>query len=263
MKVHLDQLIGLLFFTLLCQPVCWSQISPPGLGKVNAAEWMAVGLKQKIGTKWHLNAATYFGMGRSSLPDNYNPFKRPVLFVLNQEFSHSFKNKWTYSVAVSARIQERYNSTFPYELANPAVKKERRFYSRFTYAKALNKLKYAFTFRPEMRFFNYALVNVNLESAQLRFRFNAKAYYYLNTLKTHKLISSAEMLFASSKRINEDWGQLGYKECRFCLYYSIYIPKQKMEINFGYMNEIIDLSNVTDVNYLAFDVTIIDPFHLN
>ena len=66
----------------------FAQISSPGLGKAKAASWFAVGFSKNLDTikdgGW--KSMTYLGLGRKSNPDNKNPFYKPAILVVNQEF---------------------------------------------------------------------------------------------------------------------------------------------------------------------------------
>lgn len=235
-----------------------AQFSPPGLGKTNTASWFAIGIKQKLNEKGSLSSATHFGLGRISDPDNYNLFQKQSIYVINEEITNHFKEHWAYSMALSYRWQNKYKSTDPYELDDPDGRQEIRAYGRLSYLETFKKMGFAIDFRPEYRlFYNPDFSSAN-ENTQFRSRLRGKMTFNLNSLKTDKLVTTAEFLFSTTK--TDSWSAFEYKETRLCLYYSHTVPKLKTTFNIGYMNNILGKSSVTDVHYLAFDVAIKNPF---
>lgn len=236
-----------------------AQFSPPALGKTNIASWFAIGVKQDINKQGNISSTTHFGFGRISNPDDYSLFKKPSIYVINQEVTHRFKKHWKYSVALSYRWQNKYKAIQPYELDTPKARQEIRVYSRVSYLNSLKKATYSLDYRPEVRFF----YNPNFSSAeqqtQFRSRFRGKVSFNLNSSNTHKIIASTELLFSST--LTNSWNNIEYKETRFCLYYSYLLHEQRITFNIGYMNNLLDKSPITDVNYLAFDILVNNPFN--
>lgn len=243
---------------ILLNSKCLAQISPPGLGKANTASWFAIGLKQNLNKKDNITSTTYFGLGRISNPDNYNLFYKQALYVINEEIAHKFKKNWKYSLALSYRWQNKYQTTPPYGLDVPKAQQELRFYSRFSYLNSFRKLEYSFSYRPEIRFFFNPDFTTATKNTQFRSRLRGKVAFNLNSLHTHKIITTTELLFSTTHK--NRWSKFEYQEVRFCLYYSVSFPKQKIELNIGYMNDLTGKSFLTDVNYLAFDIIIKNPF---
>lgn len=244
---------------------CFSQISPPGLGKAHTADWFAFGVRQELdtieGKGWQ--SMTYIGVGRKSNPNNYDPFYKPAILVLNQEFYHQFHNDWQYSLALSYRRQDEYLDNMPYEHDNPKLKQEFRLYGRFSYLFSTSRIKLVPTFRQEFRkFYTPDFQNIS-EDYQFRSRFRLQLTVNLDSKKTHRLIASSEQLFSISKGNTPDnWTDFNYRESRFSLYYS-YSPKALPFIfSVGYMNNLIGQKNPYDVHYLAFDIVIENPFKL-
>jgi len=237
---------------------CLAQFTPPGLGETNTASWFAIGVKQNLNQAKTIKSATHFGIGRVSDPDDYNLVKKHSIYVVNEEVAHQFKENWKYSLAVSYRWQNKYQSTQPYSVDTPKARQELRFYSRFSYLDSYKNVDYSFSYRPELRYFYNPNFSPATKNTQFRSRFRGKASFNLNTLKTQKIITTAEFLFSTTK--TNKWSSFDYQETRFCLYYSVLFPQQKITCNLGYMNDLIGKSSITDVHYLAFDVVLNNPF---
>lgn len=237
---------------------CLAQFSPPGLGETNIASWLAIGIQQNLNKKETIKSATHFGTGRISNPDNYNPIYKQSIYVLNEEITNRFKENWSYSFAVSYRWQNRYKSYSPYELDLPKTRQELRFYGRFAYMDTIKKMNYSVSYRPELRFFYNPDLSSPTSSSQLRSRLRGKIDFNINSSKTHKIVTTAEFFFSTTK--SNSWSKFEYQETRLCLYYSISFPKQKIELNLGYMNNILGKTSIQSANYLAFDVLIKNPF---
>ncbi|MEJ4088142.1 DUF2490 domain-containing protein [Galbibacter orientalis] len=228
------------------------------MGKVNTASWFATGIKQSLNKKETITSATYFGSGRISNPDNYNFFNKQSIYVLNEEISHRFKKNWKYALAISYRWQNKFKTTHPYELDTPKARQELRLYGRFYYLNSYKILDYSFSYRPEIRFFYNPDFKSATKNTQFRSRIRAKGSFNLNALKTRRIIISSEFLFSTTKTIN--WSKFEYQESRFCLYYSLIFPSEKIRLNFGYMNQLVGKKTITDAHYLAFDIILKNPF---
>ena len=244
---------------------CFSQISPPGLGKANMADWFAFGIRQELSTThgrgWQ--SMSYIGIGRKSNPDNYDLFYKSAILVVNQEFYHQFHSVWQTSFALSYRRQDEYLDNKPYKHDNPKLKQEFRLYGRFSYIFSTSRIKLVPTFRQEFRkFYSPDFENIN-ENFQFRSRFRLQLTANLDNKKRHRLIASSEQLFSISKENTPDtWTDFNYRESRFSLYYS-YSPKTLPFIfSVGYMNNLVGQKNPYDVHYLAFDIVIENPFKL-
>ncbi|WP_458627074.1 DUF2490 domain-containing protein [Winogradskyella sp. PC D3.3] len=148
---------------------------------------------------------------------------------------------------MSYRWQHKYKDIPPYALDLPTARQEFRMYSRFSYLNVFNQIDYSFTYRPEIRFFYNPDFSSALKNTQFRSRWRGKAAFNLNSLTTHQVITTAELLCSTTK--TNSWSTFEYQETRFCLYYSVAFPKQNITINIGYMNNLIGQSSVTDVQY--------------
>lgn len=261
---RLKRLYILTIFLLLSQIVL-GQISPPGLGKANTANWFALGVRQELDTVpdkgWQ--SMTYVGFGQKSNPDNYNPFYKPAIFVINQEFYHQFHKTWQYSFALSYRRQDEYFDTPPYEHETPRIKQEFRTYGRVSYIFKASRIKLIPTFRQEFRKFYSPDFKSIAEDFQFRSRFRLQLTVNLDKNKTHKLIVGSEQLFSISKQTTPNiWTDFNYRESRFSSYYSLSPKTLPLIFNIGYMNNLVGNKTIADVHYLAFDIIIENPFKL-
>jgi len=239
-----------------------AQISPPGLGEANAASWFAFGVRQSLDSANKIQSVSYVGIGRTSNPVTSNPFQRQAIFVLNQEFYHKFHKHWHYSLALSYRNQNEYMETTPYESASPPTKQEFRIYGRYMYEFKVRNFKFVATYRQEFRSFFDPDFKQEDERYQLRSRFRIQATMTLDQNKAHRIIASAEALFSSTETTTPEnhWTTFGYKEARFCLYYSFDPKNSSLTYSLGYMNNLIGQSDVISVSYLAADVIWENPF---
>jgi len=238
---------------------CPAQISPPGLGETNSASWLAIGLEQDLGKENSITSTTYFGLGRMSTPENHNLFNKQAIYVLNEELAFRFKKKWKYAFAFSYRWQNNYQSTPPYARDNPNGRQEIRLSSRLTYLNHKHTyIDYSFSFRPELRFFYNPDFMPAPKDMQIRSRFRGKLAFNLNSLETHRLITTAELFFSTTR--NTHWSRIDYQEARLCFYYAVTLPKQKLELHLGYMNNLRGKSIINGVNHLVINIILKNPF---
>ncbi|MDB5257998.1 MAG: hypothetical protein JWM14_2693 [Chitinophagaceae bacterium] len=254
----MHKILGLVLCILLFSTVS-AQISPPGLGDANTASWLAIGLRQRLDSANHKQYVAYAGMGRISNPDDYNPIEKTSIFVLNQEFYNQFHKHWQYSVALSYRRQNEYESTTPYEKEKVPLKQEFRIYSRYSFIWKTSRLKWVTTYRQEFRKFYTNDFKDWEETYQLRSRTRTQLTVTLDKYKVHNIVASAEALFSLSKEESQ-WGSFAYRESRFCLYYSYAPVTSPLVFSLGYMNNLIGSSSLIDAHYIALDIIWTDPF---
>ncbi|MDB5274003.1 MAG: hypothetical protein JWO58_2370 [Chitinophagaceae bacterium] len=251
----------ILFVGVLSYHSVFAQISPPGLGNANTASWFAIGIRQRLDSANHKQMVTYIGTGRISDPDNYDPFKKAAILVLNKEFYNLFHKNWQYSVALSYRRQNEYAEDAPYEKQSTGYKQEFRLYGRYSYILRNKKLKWVNTFRQEFRKFDTDKFKDWDETYQLRSRFRTQLTWNIDKRKIHSLVTSAEVLFSISKELNNGWSDFDYRESRFCLYYSFAPSQSPLVFNVGYMNNLLGkYGALTDAHYMALDIIWNDPF---
>lgn len=236
-----------------------AQLSPPGLGDTHEAFWSAIGVQQKINEK--TTSMTYFGEGRISGAGSNDMMKEQSILVLNEEVYRAVNKNWKYSYALSYRRQDQYGNYSPYELEHPAIQQEFRVYGRLSNTISVNRLKWKNTIRQEVRKFYTPDFDNPEDVMQLRTRLKAQVSLQLGSTNENRLTGSAEALFSISDETNAGWGSFGYKESRFCFYYS-YAPKSlPVTFDVGYMNDLMGYGHdVADANYLAFDIILENPF---
>jgi hypothetical protein len=238
--------------SLVCSAPAAAQISPPGLGEAETAEWFALGLRQDLDAR--RASMTYVGVG--AVAEHQAQPNEPAILVLNEEISDQLAEHWSYSYALSYRRQNEY---FLHDSA-VAKQQELRMYGRLNGVLRAGRLKLTTTFRPELRTFYTVHFARAEEPLQLRLRVREQATVALDAHAVHRLIGSAEVLSSVAKGPS-GWSELGYRESRFCVYYSLDREQWPVVINVGYMNDLIGSAGaVTDVHYLALDLTWENPF---
>lgn len=241
-----------------------AQISPPGLGAGHMAGWFALGLRQDLDTMDKKESVSYIGYGFKSNPDNYNPYFKSAIMVINQEFYHRFRPHWQYSFAISYRRQDEYMRSFPYEHTMPDHKQELRLYGRYSYMIKKSNFRLTATIRQEYRKFFAPHFTSWKESTQLRSRLRLQGSLNLNKSKTQKITGSAESLFSISRESEpeNEWSDFTYGESRFCFYYSLNPKNTPVTFSIGYMNNKVIRPSAYTVHYLAFDIIWDNPFEL-
>lgn len=204
---------------------------------------------------------TYLGMGRISQPDDYDPYRKPSIFVINQEFYHQLPKNWHYSLAISYRRQHEYQDEFPFTHQEPEIRHEFRTYGRVFYSLKTSRIKFTSAFRLEFRKFFSPAIAQSSENFQLRSRFKLQLAIHLDKQKQHCLTAGSEQLFAISKKEDPtQWTAFEYKESRFSLYYSFAPQKLPLTFSTGYMYNITGKNDPYDVHYFAFDIVVENPF---
>lgn len=205
---------------------------------------------------------TYLGLGSISQPDDFDPYRKPATFVVNQEFYHQLHKNWQYSLALSYRRQHEYQDESPYAHDTPDIRHEFRTYGRISYSLKSSRIKFTSTFRQEFRKYFSSAPDQSYENFQLRSRFKLQLAIHLDNRKQHRLTAGSEQLFAVSKKENPaQWTAFEYKESRFSLYYS-YSPLQlPLTFSAGYMYNLVGKQYPYDVHYFAFDITVENPFN--
>lgn len=243
---------------------CFAQLTAPGLGDAKTGSWFAVGIDQKLGKKNKINSVSYIGWGRKSNPTNNNPYLKPAIFIVNQEFYYSITKNWKSSFALSYRKSHEYANHTPFDYKDDKFKQEFRVYSRLAYSFKINQLKVETTARQEFRKFYGSDFAELQKTSQLRSRLRLKLKLNLDKQNRHTLSTSAESFFTTDKHVTESskWTKFGYNESRFTLYYSYSSPKLPITTSIGYMNNLLgsNLHHAHSVHYLAFDITFKNPF---
>lgn len=254
----------LMGLSLITSP-SFSQVVPPGMGEANAASWLAFGVQQDLdtlsNTGW--SSTTYLGLGRVSDPDNNNPFHKPGIFILNQEFKNKFTENWSYSVALSYQRHREYAEISPYEALDPSIKQEFRLYGRLSYSFHLPFMTITPTYRQEFQKYFTPDFENPAKVFRIRARFRLKFAFPLTADKTQRLLLFSEQLFSSSKmNKSKKWTDFKYDDSRFAIYYSIAPPENSFIFNIGYMNNLIGTKPATSTHFLAIDVIWKNPLNL-
>ena len=238
----------------------FGQISPPGLGDGNYANWYAIGVRQNLDADKKVESMTYFGMGLKS--NDHEKFDlKPAIIVVNQEIYHKLNEHLKVSYALSYRNQKDYNITDHVEVISR--QQEMRIYARASYSTKINKLKLTHTFRQEARKFMDQKWQNTDEPFQLRSRLKTQIAIPLDSDNHHTLTAGAEMLFSTSKNnFTKKWSKLNYKESRFTLFYTFRPKDLPIAISAGYMNNLIEKNSTHSVHYASLDVVLEDPFRL-
>lgn len=252
-----------LFYFLFISSYSMSQIGSPALGKNNTGSWLAFGINQKLDTLNKWSSMSYIGLGRKSNLNSYNPVRDPGIFIINEEVNHRFHKHWEYSLALSYRRQNLYESISPYEKSNPSSKQEFRFYGKVSYLVKTNFVEITPTFRQEVRKFYTPDFKNYSETLQLRTRFRLKFTFLLTDNKIHRLLLYSEQLFSTSLRTNpKEWTKFKYKDSRFSLYYSFSPKSIPFQFDLGYMHNLVGTQSNFSAHYFAFDIIWKNPFKL-
>lgn len=234
----------------------FSQVIPPGMGKTNLINWVAGSIKTDIDTVKNWNSNSYIGIGTSSHPDNYNPFQKMKMLVVNQAFQHKFGRNWSVSVEAMYARENRYDSNAPFEVSSDPIKHEFRLYGRLSYTWKIGKrVELTPTYRQEFqKYFAHDFKNAN-ETFRHRSRFRIKLGINVSTDRRHKIILFSEQLFSSSFLLStQKWTSFQYKDSRFALYYSVKPKHTPITLNIGYMNNLIGTKKPWFTHFVALDV---------
>lgn len=245
----------LLFFLALVSGRLSAQITPPGLGNTHLASWEAIALKYDFDTRNKSGITTYFGIGRISRPDDFNPVEQASISVWSAAFSQDIFRKYTYTLGLSYRRQHMYDSDYPYAESYPSIRQEFRFSAGIARAIKWKKSRFSTGFQQEFRKFYTPSFDSWEETLELRTRLRLKYSYLFRENKRHKLTVSAELLFSASKQQFpvERWEEFMYRDSRFCLFYSYTPGKGVCTLEAGYMNNLIGSTHPSDVHYIAFN----------
>ncbi len=238
-----------------------AQITPPGLGNAQTAAWSALGVRQSLDDVRRREYLGYVGFGTVSGRYDYNPYANPNIFVFNHEFYDQFRKNWLYSLGLSYRRQNLYES-------DGAAWEEKRFhelrvYGRYSLVLANERVKLLNTFRPEIRGFVQPDFGRADQFLQFRFRFKTQLSCKIDRRGLHRLTGASEELAAIGRVRSRPsgWSDFTYRESRFSLFYS-WSPRSEVVIDVGYMNNLIGGGGapLVDVHYIALDVVWVNLF---
>jgi len=238
-----------------------AQITPPGLGNARTAAWTAIGAREHLDDVDRRVSLTYVGVGTTSGRDDANPFSRPDILVLNEEYFDQFDPHWMYSVGLSYRRQNAFES----DGDDWRLKRfhELRLYGRFSSVLGSERVKVVNTLRPEIRGFVQPSFAASETPLQFRFRFKTQVAWAVEKTGRHKLIVAAEELASvgRDRALSSGWSDFGYRESRFSFFYSLDHEKLPCVVDVGLMNNLLGrATQLVDVQYVALDLVFRDPF---
>jgi len=253
-----------LIFVVHSLPIT-AQLSPPGLDNTNTVLWTALGINQNIGTKWFNQS--YIGFSRCSDPNNNALLSKQAIYVVEQQTYRKFGSHWQLGFCLSLRGQNMYSDDPPYESENPALRREIRYYLRLFYRHQYHRFSFAYSLRPEWRnFYNPDWSNYYSSPKALRYRIKGQVGFAVGQSKKGSIILANELLFVQQEQRQPTgdltWSQLTWTEDRIATYYRYTLPKKRMVVDIGMMQQ-LNFKNgsfVSNFVHLAFDVLFIDPF---
>jgi len=248
----------LLYFTAFL-PVS-AQISPPGLDDTRAVVWGAVGFSQQIGAKWQ--TTMYLGTSRESNPDSYSFFSKPAISVMDLNQTYSFNQHWQLAGCVSFRMQSRYEDDPPYDLNDPALRDEIRYYMRLFYRHKINRVSFAYSFRPEYRTYYNHSHPWDPVPQEFRFRLKAQVSIPLNPSGSNQFIVGNELLSATDHHVHNNerprWTHYAYTEDRLTTYFRHTFNKPSLIVDLGFMYQMPAGEGL--ITHFAFDFIFLNPF---
>ena len=240
-----------------------AQVSPPGLGDVNAASWMALGVRQDLNENKTFESMTYVGYGATSDDDNYALISKPTIIVLNQEFSNDLNQHLKLSYALSYRNQKEYEIDELTANEFSKTQQEIRVYSKLAYINKFGRVKLTQTARQEVRKFVDSNWKNTTNPLQLRTRLKTQIAVSLDQEEQHTLTFGAESLFGTSKNnFTKKWSSFKYNESRFTAFYTFRPIDIPVAFSVGYMNNLIQKNTTHSVHYASLDLVFEDPFKI-
>ena len=240
-----------------------AQVSPPGLGDVNAASWIALGLRQDLNENKTFESMTYVGYGATSDKANYALTSKPGIIVVNQEFSNDLSKNLKLSYALSYRNQKEYEFDEIREKEYSKTQQEFRVYGKLAYINQLGRVKLTQTARQEVRRFVDSQWKNTENPLQLRTRLKTQVAVTLDEEEQHTLTFGAESLFSTSKNnFTKKWSSFNYSESRFTLFYTFRPKNTPIAVSVGYMNNLIEKNTTHSVHYASLDLVFEDPFRI-
>lgn len=223
------------------------------MSATNISSWYAVGLDHTSEKRKRLEGSGYFGFAAISDPDNYNPTTKPGIWIFNYVLMHKLNKGWQYGLCFSYRRDYQYNDDAPFELADPGLRQEYRARGRVEWTRKIKRYDIAITFRQEFRkFYTTDFQHWPLSySIRSRLRFRVKAAVSSN--QRHHLIGMVEGLFSADRfhKQVDKWTNYTYDDTRFVLFYTYQPQGSFVNLQLGYMYNIIGTQPVNQVHSLA------------
>jgi hypothetical protein len=240
-------------------PAC-AQLSPPGLDGAKLVSWGAIGFNQQFSKK--LSTTIYGGGSSQSDPDNLSTFKKPAIFVLNQETLYQISEHWQIAYCTSVRSQFVYEDDAPYGKEDPPWRKEIRHYMRLFYRYQEGKASWAYSFRPEYRTFYTPTGDPWATPVQVRLRLKIQVNIPLNESRTNLFIVANEWLGATSENSQSQWSSFEFTEDRLSTFFRHVFKKPHVFLDLGMMHQLWkDKGKKLEyTTYLSFDLLFQNPF---
>jgi hypothetical protein len=250
----------LIIFAGLTATHAIAQLSPPGLDGAKLVSWGAIGFNQQFSKKF--STTIYVGGSAQSDPDNLSTFKKPAIFVLNQETLYQIDSRWQVAFCTSLRQQFVYEEDPPYSFEEPPWRREIRYYLRLFHRYQKGKMLWTFSFRPEYRTFFTPEGDPWSSPLQVRLRVKIQASIPLNESKTNSFVIANEWLGATSENSQLHWSSFEFTEDRLSTFFRHAFKKPKVFLDLGMMHQLWkdDRKDLQYTTYLSFDLLFQNPF---
>ncbi|HWA35246.1 MAG TPA: DUF2490 domain-containing protein [Cyclobacteriaceae bacterium] len=246
-------------FGLVAVPAT-GQLSPPGLDGARLVSWGAIGFSQQFSNRF--SATIYVGGSAQSDPDNLSTFKKPAIFVLNQETLYQFNTRWQLAFCTSLRQQFVYEEDPPYSFEEPPWRREIRYYLRLFHRYQKGKAAWTFSFRPEYRTFFTPDGDPWASPVQIRLRAKIQVSIPLNESKTNSFVAANEWLGATSEDSQLHWSSFEFTEDRLSTFFRHAFKKPQVFLDLGLMHQLWkdERKNLQYSTYFSFDLLFQNPF---
>lgn len=250
----------LMLFLGLAGSAAYGQLSPPGLDGARLVSWGAIGTSQQFSRK--ISSTVYAGGSSQSDPDNFSTFRKPAIFILNQETLYQFNTTWQLALCTSLRWQFVYDETAPYINEDPPWRKEIRHYLRLFYRQQRGKLSWTYSFRPEYRTFFTPDGDAWSSPVQIRLRTKVQVNIPLNQSRSNALVIANEWLGATSENAQLRWSSFQFTEDRLSTFFRHSFKKPQIFLDLGLMHQLWEDNErkLEYTTYLSFDLMFVNPF---
>lgn len=248
----------MLFFSVVTS-AAYGQLSPPGLDGARLVSWGAIGASQQFSRK--ISTTIYAGGSSQSDPDNFSTFRKPAIFILNQETLYQFNATWQLALCTSLRWQFVYDEAAPYTAEDPPWRKEIRHYLRLFYRQQKGKLSWTYSFRPEYRTFFTPDGDAWSSPVQIRLRAKIQVNIPLNQSRSNALVVANEWLGATSENAQLKWSSFQFTEDRLGTFFRHTFTKPRVFLDLGLMHQLWEDSEqkLEYTTYLSFDLLFVNP----
>lgn len=242
---------------LLLSAYTRAQVSPPGMGDINAAVWTVLGAKWDLDSIGKTVSTSYVAIGQKSDRDNYNPFEHIGVAVIGEDIAHKIDEHQKLSYGLNYRQAMDYQLEEPHHRTDRA--QEFRLNLKYGYGFKLSaRWKWSISLNQEFRKFFAPDFSSVKENFQLRSRLKSIVEYQLTPKNNQRLSLGVEGLWSMSylNQPRHTWTDLKYKAVHFLLYYMWDIPHSSFSADIGYMNNLMHSSDAPKwgAQYLVTDL---------